>query len=110
MPTLPQLTLANGRIPYGMRGLKCLDVDRQIFETASHPIRDAWIEIIYYLNDLDLKPCRIPYGMRGLKLVELVHGLVGGQSHPIRDAWIEIPMQGYGRRLEYVASHTGCVD
>ena len=50
-----------------MRGLKYADAAPVDAGERSHPIRDAWIEIIYYLNDLDLKPCRIPYGMRGLK-------------------------------------------
>ena len=35
----------DGRIPYGMRGLKSKRIHPRIKEDWSHPIRDAWIEI-----------------------------------------------------------------
>ena len=56
-----------GRIPYGMRGLKCRKSSGREAVHGSHPIRDAWIEIS---------------GTSGAN--------VAGSSHPIRDAWIEI--------------------
>ena len=34
------------RIPYGMRGLKFSYLSLQLSERLSHPIRDAWIEIV----------------------------------------------------------------
>ena len=75
------------RIPYGMRGLKSFGIAGWCDAVASHPIRDAWIEM---RKSWPLRSARsrIPYGMRGLKLP--------------RTEWREVTLQ--------VASHTGCVD
>ena len=56
-----------GRIPYGMRGLKYEVLGCEFVGFGSHPIRDAWIEINSTGRACDQQTSRIPYGMRGLK-------------------------------------------
>ena len=59
------------RIPCGMRGLKFeKDVSRN-GQTASHSLRNAWIEIFIPALVAWVLLCRIPCGMRGLKLPEI---------------------------------------
>ena len=55
------------RIPYGMRGLKYTTYGMAMRNKKSHPIRDAWIEILQQWISQTQGKCRIPYGMRGLK-------------------------------------------
>ena len=69
----------------------------------SHPIRDAWIEILVILSVKLLYRGRIPYGMRGLKFFGEDASAAGARSHPIRDAWIEIP--GISRKCTRGMSH-----
>ena len=78
------------RIPYGMRGLKYTTYGMAMRNKKSHPIRDAWIEILQQWISQTQGKCRIPYGMRGLKWKLVDSGLIRMVSHPIRDAWIEI--------------------
>ena len=115
-----------GRIPYGMRGLKyevlgCEFVGfgshpirdawieipalvRWALVARSHPIRDAWIEINSTGRACDQQTSRIPYGMRGLKSDDSVIVLHRVSSHPIRDAWIEIA-NGFAPAPRFTRSH-----
>ena len=43
----PLLLVTRGRIPYGMRGLKFIAHLSGIFRFMSHPVWDAWIEILH---------------------------------------------------------------
>ena len=93
-----------------MRGLKSCGLHAGHDAVPSHPIRDAWIEIVRCEFGELGDDGRIPYGMRGLKL-EKPHFLgITRWSHPIRDAWIEIRDAVDRKPRLRVASHTGCVD
>ena len=103
-------TSGMGRIPYGMRGLKSSPSMGVGYARLSHPIRDAWIEIRETNRNRRTQtshPIRDAW-IEMVDLVEAVQELL--ESHPIRDAWIEIRGKVIIQPLPLVASHTGCVD
>ena len=55
------------RTPRGVRGLKCVDVQRIDVIRASHPSRGAWIEIGTVWTIPSGAGRRTPRGVRGLK-------------------------------------------
>ena len=57
-------------------------------DKVSHPVRDAWIEIV----------------ATGATYT------IGAGSHPVRDAWIEISGSSTSIVSSSVASREGCVD
>ena len=61
------ITPAVGRSPFGLRGLKCRNMQHLFSQVPSQPIRAAWIEIFSKIILLDIQ-----------------------RSQPIRAAWIEI--------------------
>ena len=59
--------LKSSRAPYGARGLKFQGEEQVHRLWRSRPIRGAWIEITYLTGASEGRPSRAPYGARGLK-------------------------------------------
>ena len=79
-----------GHIPHGMCGLKSGSDSAGNVPVLSHPSRDVWIEIWFYLDFLHGGGCHIPHGMCGLKFIINCQPPDFFGSHPSRDVWIEI--------------------
>ena len=59
--------MADGRSPYGERGLKYQGRIPPVEGSMSLSLRRAWIEISTLCPTEDCRRCRSPYGERGLK-------------------------------------------
>ena len=66
------------------------DIEAKQVKQLSHPIRDAWIEILQQWISQTQGKCRIPYGMRGLKYDKRVRPDLHYRSYPIWDTCIEM--------------------
>ena len=86
-----EVPAAQGRAPYGARGLKLFSAVLGLVGcSGSRPVWGAWIEIPPAHMGCHPGSGRAPYGARGLKLPGFCGCGTSDTSRPVWGAWIEI--------------------